>query len=180
MIGIYKYWKNLALAVALAGGMAGMAGIAQAQSYSHSTVRNAQEQLKNDGYYSGTVDGVEGPMTHAAIRKYQGDNNLTVNGRLDRETRAKLGLQTNTGEANRAENNNNNMPANSSNTGNYSTSTITAAQRALHQKGFYKGAINGDMTSETQAAIREYQKNSNLNVTGQLNQDTLNSLGVSK
>jgi peptidoglycan hydrolase-like protein with peptidoglycan-binding domain len=36
------------------------------------------------------------------------------------------------------------------------------------------------MTPETQAAIREYQKNSNLNVTGQLDQATLSSLGVSK
>jgi peptidoglycan hydrolase-like protein with peptidoglycan-binding domain len=36
------------------------------------------------------------------------------------------------------------------------------------------------MNDETQAAVREFQKNSNLSVTGQLDQETLNSLGVSK
>ncbi|HJT87933.1 MAG TPA: peptidoglycan-binding domain-containing protein [Bryobacteraceae bacterium] len=60
------------------------------------------------------------------------------------------------------------------------SATVTAAQRSLKQKGFYKGNLDGDMGPETRAAVREYQKNSNLNVTGRLDQATLSSLGVSK
>jgi hypothetical protein len=57
---------------------------------------------------------------------------------------------------------------------------VSAAQRSLKQKGFYKGNIDGNVGPETRAAIREYQKNSNLNVTGRLDEATLSSLGVAK
>lgn len=62
-------------------------------NYSASVVRNAQQQLKNDGYYTGHIDGIDGPMTRQAIRKYQQAQNLTVNGRLDQQTCQKLGVQ---------------------------------------------------------------------------------------
>lgn len=62
-------------------------------NYSASMVRNAQQQLKNDGYYTGNIDGIDGPMTRQAIKKYQQSQNLTVNGRLDKKTCEKLGLQ---------------------------------------------------------------------------------------
>jgi len=169
MTGLLKSWKHVALSVALAGGMAGFAGVANAQSDSTASVRRAQRELRNDGYYTGTLDGVDGPMTHSAIRKYQTDQNLTANGRLDRETRDHLGMQS-SGEANRS------MTAEPA----PFRPAISAAQRSLRHKGFYKGRIDGSMGPETHAAIREYQRNSRLNVTGQLDEATLNSLGVSK
>jgi len=181
-MGIYKHWQHIALSLALAGGMVGFSSLAEAQGYSQPTVRSAQQQLKNDGYYKGGVDGVDGPMTRAAIRKYQGDNNLTVNGRLDTATRAKLGIGTaeQSTEANRAATSSSQTPENSQNMMAPSKAAVSAAQRSLKKKGFYKGNVNGTMSAETQAAIREYQRNSNLNVTGQLDQGTLSSLGVSK
>jgi peptidoglycan hydrolase-like protein with peptidoglycan-binding domain len=104
--------------------------------------------LKNDGVYSGKIDGIDGPMTRAAIRKYQSTNNLAVNGRLDQQTRASLGLQT-SGEANRSNNNSSNQSANTSSSQDHgnmtSTSTVEAAQRQLHEKGMYNGAIDGKM-----------------------------------
>lgn len=62
-------------------------------SYSQSEVKSAQQKLKDDGYYNGKIDGVDGPMTRTAIRKYQQSEHLTANGRLDRETCNKLGVQ---------------------------------------------------------------------------------------
>ncbi len=100
--------KSAAMAMALAFGMAGLAFPAQtdtsqanavqvqnAQTNSHSraTVRDAQQKLKDGGFYTGKTDGQDGPVTHAAIRKYQQSQNLTVNGRLDQQTRNKLGVQ---------------------------------------------------------------------------------------
>ena len=177
MSGILSYVKTAGLAAALVCGPAVLSQTARAHDWSQAGIRTAQQQLKDSGYYNGSVDGIDGPATRAAIRKYQADKNLTVNGRLDRETRSKLGVSNGTattGEANRsaAEPQTGQPVANSA--------SISAAQRSLQKKGFYKGNIDGNMGPETQAAIREYQKNSNLTVTGKLDQATLSGLGVSK
>ncbi|HJT87934.1 MAG TPA: peptidoglycan-binding domain-containing protein [Bryobacteraceae bacterium] len=71
MHGNYQYIKNLALPIVAACGISVFPLIAQAHGYSQSSLRRAQQELRHDGYYAGTVDGIDGPMTHAAIRKYQ-------------------------------------------------------------------------------------------------------------
>lgn len=53
-------------------------------------VKSAQKQLSELGYDTGGTDGLMGKMTKDAIRKYQHDNNLSITGKLDKETRAKL------------------------------------------------------------------------------------------
>jgi peptidoglycan hydrolase-like protein with peptidoglycan-binding domain len=169
-----RYVKNLALSFVLAGGMVGFATIARANDYSQDRVRDAQQQLKNDGYYTGSVDGAYGPMTRSAIRRYQRDNNMAINGRLDDRTCDRLGLRG-FGEANREQYREGNANAAAP-----SMEAVRAAQRRLHDKGFYKGDYDGHLGPETQSAIREYQRNGNLNVTGRLDEGTLNRLGVSK
>jgi Putative peptidoglycan binding domain len=41
-----------------------------------------QDSLARRGYYGGQVDGVIGPETRGAIREFQHDNGLAVNGRI--------------------------------------------------------------------------------------------------
>ena len=53
-------------------------------------VRKAQQALTDKGFNPGPVDGVMGPKTKAAITEFQTKENLKANGRLDRETKAKL------------------------------------------------------------------------------------------
>jgi hypothetical protein len=55
-------------------------------AHSSSTVRTAQRQLAELGYYDGPIDGVMGPKTAAAIRRFQGDHSLPVTGTLTRAT----------------------------------------------------------------------------------------------
>ncbi|HEY1240412.1 MAG TPA: peptidoglycan-binding domain-containing protein [Bryobacteraceae bacterium] len=188
MIGIQKYCKTVALAAVISGGLGGFATLAQAHGHSQSTLRDAQHKLKNEGYYKGDVDGVDGPQTRSAIRRYQRDKNLAVNGQLDRETRKDLHLSRRDADDRRAGDADRSVRE----ADRYavrdqrgvavapSGQAITAAQRRLHDKGFYKGNFDGRLGPETQAAIREYQKNGNLNVTGRLDQATLSRLGVSK
>jgi len=63
------------------------------------TIRQAQEQLKQQGLYNGRVDGKMGPETAQAIAKFQGQNGLPQSSQLDQQTLAKLsgngGMSTN-------------------------------------------------------------------------------------
>ena len=55
-------------------------------------VVNVQAQLQRDGYYSGPVDGILGPMTRQAIAAFQADHGLAVTSAVDEPTLATLGL----------------------------------------------------------------------------------------
>jgi peptidoglycan hydrolase-like protein with peptidoglycan-binding domain len=55
-------------------------------------VRMVQEALKDKGYDPGAIDGAMGPRTSAALRDFQQAEGLRATGRLDAETRTKLGI----------------------------------------------------------------------------------------
>lgn len=55
---------------------------------------------------------------------------------------------------------------------------IESVQQALKDQGFYYGEITGQMSADLTAAIRRYQIRSGLQVNGQLNSETLQSLGT--
>jgi peptidoglycan hydrolase-like protein with peptidoglycan-binding domain len=56
--------------------------------------------------------------------------------------------------------------------------TIESVQQALKEQGFYYGEITGETSSNLIAAIRRYQIRNGLQVTGELNAETLRSLGI--
>jgi peptidoglycan hydrolase-like protein with peptidoglycan-binding domain len=53
--------------------------------------------------------------------------------------------------------------------------TIRLLQQTLKNQGFYYGAVTGDKNAETTAAIRRYQIRNGLQVTGEINEETLGS-----
>src|SRR5437588_5675912 len=55
-------------------------------------------------------------------------------------------------------------------------STVQQAQEELKEQGYYFGQINGDKDADTVAAIRRFQIRNGLQVTGELNQETLRAL----
>ena len=55
---------------------------------------------------------------------------------------------------------------------------VESVQQALKDEGFYYGEVNGDMNANLAAAIRRYQIRNGLQVTGELNDETLRSLGL--
>src|SRR6201982_3539115 len=55
---------------------------------------------------------------------------------------------------------------------------IQNVQQALKDQGFYYGEITGNKDADTTAAIRRYQIRNGLQITGDLNDETLKSLGV--
>ena len=56
------------------------------------TVAAVQRRLARGGYYRGAIDGVIGQRTRTAIRAYERNNGLRVDGRIDRQLLATMGL----------------------------------------------------------------------------------------
>lgn len=56
-------------------------------------VRTLQTKLKNWGYYRGTIDGIYGSGTKAAVIKFQKKNGLTADGIVGARTAAALGMK---------------------------------------------------------------------------------------
>ncbi len=132
----FKQLERFTLSAALAVGLIGITGTAQAarsncnsmnrqvsynynQFHSRMTISHVQRRLRRDGYYKGTVDGLDGPATHAALRHFQRDNGLAISGRLTPRTMSALGVPV-TGTASRSQNwNQNNSRNTSDNSGAY-------------------------------------------------------------
>jgi peptidoglycan hydrolase-like protein with peptidoglycan-binding domain len=51
-------------------------------------------------------------------------------------------------------------------------------EQALKAKGYDPGPVDGKIDSQTQAAMRDFQKKNNLRVTGNLDQATAEALGI--
>ena len=60
-----------------------------------SEVSTIQEKLKRWGYYNGSVDGIYGSQTVAAVKKFQQKNGLTVDGIAGQNTLAAMGITSN-------------------------------------------------------------------------------------
>jgi peptidoglycan hydrolase-like protein with peptidoglycan-binding domain len=62
-------------------------------------VRAVQQALKDKGHDPGDIDGKMGPKTQAALKDFQSKEGLKATGRMDSETRAKLGVEAKSGAA---------------------------------------------------------------------------------
>lgn len=62
-------------------------------------VKTVQQKLKNWGYYSGSVDGIYGPKTKAAVEYFQRKNGLKVDGIVGKATFAALGMMEQAGQS---------------------------------------------------------------------------------
>jgi len=59
-----------------------------------------------------------------------------------------------------------------------SRDTVRQVQDRLQQQGMYRGNIDGQWGPTTEAGVRSYQQQNNLNATGQLDAATLASLNL--
>jgi sporulation protein YlmC with PRC-barrel domain len=59
-----------------------------------------------------------------------------------------------------------------------SAEQIRKIQQKLNQEGFHAGQVDGKWSSETQAAIKNFQQTKGIKATGQLDERTLDQLGL--
>jgi hypothetical protein len=55
---------------------------------------------------------------------------------------------------------------------------IAEAQKVLKENGFYSGPLDGTMSEWTVDALRSFQQSRRLNVTGRIDSDTAQELGL--
>ena len=67
--------------------------------------REVQTVLKKWGYYTGSVDGINGPLTKAAVKRFQKKYGLTQDGIVGPLTAAKMGLSVKGGSSSSYNNN---------------------------------------------------------------------------
>jgi hypothetical protein len=58
-------------------------------------IAKAQQALKDDGFYSGSISGAMTASTREALRSFQEANQLNVTGSIDKDTARQLGLPQN-------------------------------------------------------------------------------------
>src|SRR5213080_5136622 len=61
-----------------------------------------------------------------------------------------------------------------------SNGVVSSVQSQLAKRGYYRGAIDGVLGDQTEAAIARYQEDSDLSVTGVVTAATLQSLGLAR
>lgn len=143
----------------------------------------AQQQLKQQGFYAGTVDGQMGSQTAAAIRRFQLAQDLKVTGQLNQPTLDRLGIKATTHATQP-------VPeyvaiADIFKGGPYISigaeaqiATIRQAQKNLKLLGYYGGPINGSPSASLVQAIKAWQKSAGFRQTGRFDENTLKGLDL--
>ena len=62
------------------------------ETLSTTQIKNIQTKLKRWGYYTGSVDGIYGSKTTAAVKYFQRKNGLTADGIVGKKTAAAMGI----------------------------------------------------------------------------------------
>jgi murein DD-endopeptidase MepM/ murein hydrolase activator NlpD len=123
-----------------------------------------QVALRGAGLYAGSVDGVAGPGTRAAVSRFQARNGLPADGVAGSATRAALGRRGRPALGSRAIG-----PG-------ASGWDVAALQFAVAWHGFPSGSIDGGYGSHTQAAVRRFQAWAGLSADGVAGPGTLRAL----
>lgn len=137
----------------------------------------AQEKLKKSGSYAGATDGRYNDDFRAAIKKYQEENALDKNGKLDEATLVKMGIElTDKQKGIETADTSDGKPKRVS--FRPTKDQISQAQKMLKAKGSYSGTETGKYDDDLRAAIRDFQTANALKRSGSLNRATLEKMGI--
>lgn len=168
-----------------------------------SQVTEAQTLLKTKKIYDGEVTGTSSAEWKAAVKKYQDDNGLAKTGSLNRATLEKMGIKLTdkqkeipvdpkhlaSGETKPAKSE---KPASTTAKTESNTSDgpkrpapfqankdqITALQTKLKEAKLFTGDADGARSDGLKDAVKKYQEANGLKVTGGINAETLEKMGI--
>ena len=128
---------------------------------SNSNVKELQQLLAGYGYYDGNIDNSFGDMTLTAVKEFQKDTGLIVDGVVGSVTCRKLNsLKIITTELKKG----------------VSNVYVIIVQRKLKQLKYYNNKVDGLYGNVTVESVKSYQQSRNLKVDGIVGTITYNSL----
>jgi soluble lytic murein transglycosylase-like protein len=140
---------------------------ARAHAITNPQIPGLQVALQEKGFYRGAIDGIAGPMTARAVRRFQRSAGLIVDGVAGPLTRAKLGrlgrplfgrrLLLFRGKVGW---------------------DVAVLEFFVRAKGFSPGRVDGRYTGSTAHAVRAYQRARHLLADGIAGPQTLKTFGV--
>ena len=163
-----------------------------------SDVKRLQNRLKTLGYYSGSADGIFGSGTTAAVKAFQKNNGLTADGKAGGNTLLKL--YSSSAKAAGSSSTTTKKPTSTPHrtptplpTGVYQKVTtapsgyatlrrgyygtpVERMQKALQEKGYYHGSVDGYYGEGTEDAVKAFQRSNGLNADGAAGPATLKVL----
>ena len=185
------FWRGLILTMVLVSFCAS----AFAASYktlryrdSGSDVLKMQKALVALGYNTGGTDGKFGPTTEKAVRQFQQDNGITVDGLAGSATLTLLYRQAEGGGSSGGTGGSSSSGSSSANKdsyfgGNYDTlkygsrgDRVKLLQKALNDLGFSAGSADGKFGTGTQRAVVAFQQANGLTADGLAGKKTLQKI----
>lgn len=124
-------------------------------------IRGIQDELAAHGYRPGPADGIVGPRTRQAIRRYQRDAGLTADGVASKELLEHLKFA---------------QPRVVAGPPPAPDPLVLEVQTQLRDLGYHRGALDGLMGGTTREAIRAYRYDVGLPISGAVDGPLLESL----
>lgn len=153
------------------------------KGYTGADVIAVQQKLKELGFYSGSVDGVYGTGSIAAVKKFQQQNGLTADGLVGSRTNTAL-MSASTGSSSNSGSDNSSSSSDSTSGQDYAEGTLSYGssgtevkkmQQALKALG-YNVSADGSYGALTQMAVTQFQKRNGLTADGVAGSATLKLL----
>lgn len=126
-------------------------------------IKGIQQELAVHGYDAGPQDGVPGPKTRRAIREYQRDAGLGVDGCASRELLDHLNFIL--PKVNRPRSLN-------------ADPLVIEAQTLLTRRSYHLGPVDGIAGYRTRAAVRRFQEDAGLAVDGGIDRALVDQITV--
>ena len=129
-------------------------GAGYARPHGSERVRSLQRRLRRAGERPGPLDGLFGPLTEAAVRRFQASNGLGVDGVVGPLTTAALAREAAT------------IAPGAGYGRPHGSERVRALQRRLRRAGERPGPLDGLFGPRTEAAVRRLQATNGLAVDG--------------
>ncbi|MGL5617401.1 MAG: peptidoglycan-binding protein, partial [Sarcina sp.] len=139
-------------------------------------VKKVQKKLNDLGYNAGTVDGIYGYGTEAAVIRFQKDKTLLVDGRVGADTWNKLIDSSSSGNLGEYDNNSEYHRVLKLTNPLMRGEDVKKVQNRLNNLGYDIGLVNGAYDDRTKAEVSEFQDNTGLVVDGVVGEKTWNRL----
>ena len=119
---------------------------AMKQGSKGTTVKQLQQNLMGLGYLDGTADGSYGSKTRKAVESFQADFGLKADGTAGEATQTAI------------------------------YNAVVRLQVELKNAGYAPGTADGHFGSKTRAALEKFQRDEELEVTGEMNKATWSAM----